>query len=324
MTIMDPGIAALLSLQPAPELAPVAAIPVAERRDALEIGFAAMIGALPPGPIFDDVDIVETTVPGPDRDIPIRIFRPRGVKDDLPALLFFFGGGFWMRTYNSPDNIGACRQTASQAQAVVVEIDYALAPEHPYPAAHLEGRAVLEWMATGAGEHRIDPARLAVGGQSAGGGLAAGLALWARDEGGPSIALQVLEVPGVDVSLDQFDPMPEGYAADEIAGLVECLNFYLPDGIPPRDQIAAPLRADTLVGLPPAFIVTAEHDYLRGMGDAYAARLRDAGVPVVSVAYGGQVHISPALAGISPGARAWRAQAAWAVGTLHNPGEALS
>jgi len=320
--IMDPGIAALVAQQPAPDPA-AAAIPVAERREALEVGFAAMLDALPSGPVFDDVDIVEATVPGPERDIPIRIFRSRGVAGDLPALLFFFGGGFWMRTYNSPDNIGACRQTASQARAVVIEIDYALAPEHPYPAAHLEGRAVLEWMATGAGEYRIDPARIAVGGQSAGGGLAAGLALWSRDAGGPPIALQVLEVPGVDVSLAQFDPLPDGYTADDLAGLIECLNFYLPDGIPAGDQIAAPLRADTLEGLPPAFIVTAEHDYLRAMGDAYAARLREAGVPVVSVVYGGQVHISPALAGISVGARAWRAQVAWAMSTLHSPDGAL-
>ena len=317
---MDPAIAALMAA--APPADPAEALrPVAERRDAIEAGFGAMMAALQ-GRSFDDVEVVETAVPGPYRDIPVRLFRPAGVEGALPALLYFFGGGFWMRSYNSPDITGACRQTASQARVVVVEIDYALAPEHKYPAALEEGRAVLDWMATGA--HGIDPARLAVGGQSSGGGLAAGLAIRVRDSGGPAIALQVLEVPGVDLTLTQFtDPAP-GYTVEQLAGLVEAVQFYLPEGIDSDDPAVSSTSVADLSGLPPALIISAEYDPLRPSGERYAARLREAGVTVVSATYGGQVHNSPGLSGISAGSRAWREQVSWAVGTLHSPGGALS
>lgn len=321
MTI-DPAIAALMAMAPAPDPA-AGLLPVATRRDTIEADFGTMMAALQ-GASFDDVDVVETTVPGPTRDIPVRVFRPAGVLTPLPALLYFFGGGFWMRTYNSPDILGACRQTASEAGVAVVEIDYALAPEHKYPAALDEGRAVLEWMATGAGEHLIDPTKLAVGGQSAGGGLAAGLAIRVRDSGGPAIALQVLEVPGVDLSLSQFDPPPAGYTADQLAGLVESVEFYLPEGVESDDPAVSSTSVADLSGLPPALIINAEYDPLRPSGERYAARLREAGVTVVSTTYGGQVHNSPGLTGISAGSRAWRAQVSWALATLHSEGGALS
>lgn len=319
MTI-DPIIAGLMAAAPKADLEAERRIPVADRRDAIEAGFIAMLESLPAGPQFDDVTVVETTVPGPYRDIPIRVFRPAGEVAVLPALLYFFGGGFWMRSYNAPDILGACRQTASQARVVVVEIDYALAPEHPYPAALDEGRAVLDWMATGAGEHRIDPERLAVGGQSSGGGLAAGLAIRCRDNGGPSIALQTLEVPGIDLSLSQFDPPPAGYSADDLAGLVESVRFYLPEGMDSSDPAVSSLHVADISGLPPALIINAEHDPLRPSGEAFADRLREAGVDVVSTTYGGQVHNSPGLSGISAGSRAWREQVSWAVSTLHGDG----
>ena len=317
MTI-DPTIAALMAMaQPAD---PAEALrPVAERRDAIEADFGAMMAALQ-GRTFDDVTIVETTVPGPYRDIPVRVFRPSGVDGALPALLYFFGGGFWMRSYNSPDIVGACRQISCQARVVVVEIDYALAPEHPFPAAIDEGLAVLAWMATGAGEHLIDPARLAVGGQSAGGGLSASIAIRARDEGGPAIALQVLEVPGIDLSFSQFVPPPAPYTAEDLAGLVESIEFYLPEGMDSADPAVSPISVADLSGLPPALVINAEYDPLRPSGERFAARLREAGVPVVSTTYGGQVHNSPGLPGISAASRAWREQVSWAVSTMHGDG----
>jgi len=317
MTI-DPAIAALIAQAPASDPA-AASQPIRMRRNTIEAEFGAMMGALQ-GREFDDVDVIDTTVPGPTRDIPIRIFRPAGDTSVLPGLLYFFGGGFWMRSYNSPDILTACRQTASQAKAVVVEIDYALAPEHPFPAAINEGTAVLEWMATGGSEHLIDPARLAVGGQSAGGGIAASVAIRARDEEGPSIALQVLEVPGIDLSFSQFDPPPPPYSADDLAGLIESVKFYLPEGVHSDDPAVSPVLVADLSGLPPTLIINAEYDPLRPSGERFAARLREADVPVVSTTYGGQVHNSPGLPGISAGSRAWRAQVSWAVGTLHGDG----
>lgn len=314
---VDPAIAALMAGAPAGDPAADALVPVATRRDTIEAGFGSMMAQLQ-GRTFDDVDVVDTTVPGPYRDIPVRVFRPAGVDGALPALLYFFGGGFWMRSYNSPDILGACRQTASQARVVVVEIDYALAPEHPYPAALEEGRAVLEWMATGA--HLIDSAKLAVGGQSAGGGIAAGLAIRVRDSGGPALSLQVLEVPGVDLSLSQFDPPPPGYTAEQLVGLIESVEFYLPEGVESSDPVVSPAHVADLSNLPPAIIINAENDPLRPSGERYADRLREAGVPVVSATYGGQVHNSPGLTGISAGSRAWREQVSWAVGTLHGDG----
>ena len=322
---IDPSIADLFTRIASAGPAADPPLPVAERRDQIEAGFAAMMLALPSGPTFDDVTVVETTVAGPERDIPVRVFRPSGDERDLPALLYFFGGGFWMRSYNSPDIVGACRQISSQARVVVVEIDYALAPEHPFPAALGEGQAVLEWMATGAAEHRIDSSRLAVGGQSAGGGLALSLALRLRDAGGPSVLLQVLEVPAVDISPLQFDTeLPEGVAASDLDSLTEITDFYLPTGMSPENPAVSPGRTDDLSGLPATLVVNAENDLLRPSGERFADRLRAAGVPVVSTTYGGQVHNSPGLSGISAGSRAWREQVSWAVRTLHSANGPLS
>jgi acetyl esterase len=316
---IDPAIAALMQQIPQPAPSASEGIPVATRRDSIEAGFSALMAGLPPGPVFDDVDISETTVAGPERDIPVRIFRPSGATGELPAVLYFFGGAWWMRSYNSPDIIRACRQIASEANAVVVEIDYALAPEHPYPAAVDEGSAVLDWMASGRTGFGIDSSRLAVGGQSSGGGIAASLALKTRDQGGPNISLQVLEVPATDLSTARFHPpLADGVTGEQVAGMLEAVNFYLPDGIPAGDHVASPAAAENFGGLPPTLIVTAENDIIGPLGQEYADKLRLAGVDVVSVVYGGQVHASPALSGLSVGARAWRRQVSWAVGTLHS------
>jgi acetyl esterase len=307
---VDPAIAALFAQLPAGDPELERQTPVAERRAAIEAGFAEMMLSLPARPTFDDVTVEETTVPGHGRDIPVRVFRPAGGPGALPALLYLFGGGYWMRSYNSPDIVAACRQIAGQAGVVVVEIDYALAPENPYPAAVDEGWTVLEWMAS---RPDLDATRLAVGGQSSGGGLAAALAIRARDAGGPALALQVLEVPAVDLALET-----------DLEALAEITSFYLPPGMTADDPRVSPGRTGDLAGLPPTLIVNAENDLLRESGELFASRLRDAGVTVVSTTYGGAVHNSPGLAAISAGSRAWREQVAWAVGTLHSPGGALS
>ncbi|MGP3534149.1 alpha/beta hydrolase [Microbacterium sp. RD1] len=276
------------------------------------------MATMPRDPRWDAVDVEDLTVPGLTRDIPIRIFRPIGASAPLPAVLYFFGGAYWMRSYETEDMLALCRRLAIEANAVVVEIDYALAPENPYPAALNEGMAVLRWMAgSGGASHGIDAERLAVGGISSGGGIAASLTLLARDCDGPDIRLQILEVAAVDASFSLTEhPSPEA-SDEEIAAIVELQDFYFPDGVRDGDVYAVPSRAENLTGLPPALIISAEYDAIRPAGEAYAVRLRDAGVPCVSVVYGGQVHFSPALPTISAGPRAWRAQIAEAVRGLH-------
>jgi len=314
--LIDPTILPVLSRMKAPSLD--ATSTPAERRASIERDVEDLMSTLPADPRWDAVDIEETLVRGALRDIPIRIFRPRSSARPLPAALYFFGGAFWMRSYNTPDMLAVCRQLAVDAECIVVEIDYALAPEHPYPAALHEGLAVLEWMASEEGRSRgIDAGRLALGGLSSGGGLAAGLALLPRDRGAPAIRLQILEVPAVDLALSVVRTPPEGVGEAEIAGLIEFQNFYLPNGLPDGDSYVSPADAPDLVGLPPTLIVSAEFDVLKASGDAYAARLRAAGVPTVSVVYGGQIHFSPALSAVSPSARAWRAQVSEAMRGLH-------
>jgi acetyl esterase len=289
----------------------------AERREATEANIDHFMRTLPRDPRWDAVDIEELTVPGEQREIPVRIFRPAGSTRALPAALYFFGGAFWMRSYDSEDMLAACRRLAVEADVVVVEIDYALAPEHPYPAALHEGMTVLRWMAAEGVAHGIDPERIAVGGFSSGGGLAAGLTLLARDSGGPAVRLQILEVPAVDLGLSLVATPPPGSTDADIAGVVEFQTYYLPDGVPEGDPYVVPANTATVEGLPPTMILSAELDVLPPSANAYADRLRAAGVPCVAIVYGGQVHFSPALATVSPTARAWRATVSEAMRGLH-------
>jgi acetyl esterase len=313
---VDPTVLAALAGLTQPEVSAETHTP-AERRAAAEAGIDEFVRTLPRDPRWDAVDIGELSVPGEDRDIPIRIFRPVGVTRALPAALYFFGGAFWMRSYDSEDMQSLCRRLAVEAEVAVVEIDYALAPEHPYPAALHEGMAVLTWMSQHGAERGIDPERLAVGGLSSGGALAAGLALLARDAGGPTLRLQILEVPAVDLALSLSASPPAGSSPAEIAGLVEFQRFYLPDGVPAGDPYVVPAETPTVEGLPPTMILSAELDVLVPSGNAYADRLRAAGVPCVAIVFGGQVHFSPGLPSVSPTSRAWRATVAEAMRGLH-------
>jgi acetyl esterase len=182
------------------------------------------------------------------------------------------------------------RALCNQAGAVIVSVDYRLAPEHPFPAPADDCFAATRWVADHAGDLSIDPLRVAVGGDSAGGNLAAATTLRCRDEGGPALAFQLLVYPVTDCTLTQPSHVEngEGYLLTH-ASMVWFVDHYLGDA-DAKEPIASPLHADDLGGLPPALVFTAEFDPLRDEGEAYAARLREAGVRVDHVRVDGQIH----------------------------------
>ncbi len=183
--------------------------------------------------------------------------------------MYFHGGGWVIGTLETVD--GPCRTLANAADVVVVSVDYRLAPEHRHPAAFEDCYAVTEWVAAHAGEIGADPARLAVGGDSAGGQLAAAVSLTARDRGGPAIAFQLLIYPVTDFAFDtqSHADNAEGYLLQR-ATMQWFWAHNLGATDPGKDQTAFPARADSYVGLPPAFVATAEYDPLRDEGEAYA------------------------------------------------------
>ncbi|MDR1237880.1 MAG: alpha/beta hydrolase, partial [Propionibacteriaceae bacterium] len=280
---IDPQILALMAqLIPtqAPWLDPSCPAPVAERRarmadlqrEHLEpLGYRA----------YPELDERDEYLTGDGDPIHVRIFTPP-TPAPRPGYLFFFGGGFWQRSFDGPDIVDACRRAAAEAGVTVVQLDYPLAPEHPYPAAVEAGFQTLTWMAENAAALGIDPDRLAVGGQSSGGNLAAATALYARDHGGPALKLQILEVPALDLTGGHLAAIP-GQTTDspgpQLAEFMELLSLYGVTELT-SDPYVSPLLAPDHAGLPPALILAAEFDPLRGDAEAYAETLRNAGVPV--------------------------------------------
>lgn len=220
-------------------------------------------------------------------DVPIRLYRPG--EGLVPALLFTHGGGFEKGGLDSHD--AALRLLANRCHCVVVAVGYRLAPEHKYPAQIDDAYTALRWVAANAKTLEILPDKFAVAGDGAGGNLAALVALRARDERGPTIIYQALLYPAVDLTLgseswQRFADGPWLSAVDEAKAL---RLQYLPAGYDARDPRVSPLYAD-LEGLPPAFVAGAEFDGYRDEGQAYAAKLRAAGVPAEGRVYAGQIH----------------------------------
>jgi acetyl esterase len=227
---------------------------------------------------------------GPQGQIPLRVYRPAGdTSMPLPVYVYFHGGGWVIGDLETHDVI--CRQLTAASGACVVSVDYRLAPEHKFPAAADDAWAATKWIVAHAAELGIDATRLAVGGDSAGGNLAAVVALMAREAGGPAIALQVLLYPVTDLGAEStsYGAFADGYMLTR-----ESMRWFRAHylGAPGdgQDWRASPIRAKSLAGLPPALIVTAGFDPLRDEGEAYAARLRDAGVMVDYVCFGGMIH----------------------------------
>jgi acetyl esterase len=233
--------------------------------------------------------IEEVEIPGPRGEIPARIYRPVE-NGPLPALLFYHGGGWVIGNLDTNDDL--CRKLSKKASAVVVSVDYRLAPEHRFPAALDDSYAALEWVFRNAGELKVDRSRIAVAGGSAGGNLAAAVALMARDRAGPRLIFQVLFYPATD--LFELATPSHAYFADGYGLTAEHIEFfresYLPDVSDRSNPYASPLRAASLKGLPPAMVVTAGFDVLRDEGIAYAERLRADGVATISAHYPGMIH----------------------------------
>lgn len=244
--------------------------------------------ARPPAPLEPVHAVEDLSVPGPAGNIPVRVYRP-SAAGDLPVLVFFHGGGWVIGSIGQTD--ATCRTLANRAGCVVVSVDYRLAPEHRFPAAAEDSYAVTNWVARNAAEMKIDPARIAVGGFSAGGNLAAVVPLMAKDRGGPPIAFQFLGYPITDYDFEtpSYLANADGFGLSR-ADMIWFWNLYLTaeaDGVHPY---VSPMRAEDLSGLPPALVITAEFDPLRDEAEAYAVRMRGAGVDVTCTRYDGMVH----------------------------------
>jgi acetyl esterase len=241
------------------------------------------------GPGEPVADVHERAIPGPGGEIPARFYVPAG-DGPFPVMVFFHGGGWVVGSLETTDFY--CRAVTNAAGCMVASVNYRHAPEHKFPAAADDAYASTRWIADNAAKLNVDPERLAAGGSSAGGNLAAVAAIMARDRGGPAIRAQVLSVPVMDFNFEtkSYRDNAEGYGLTR-AAMQWFWGHYLEsdgDGADPR---ASPLREKNLRGLPPAFISTAEFDPLRDEGAAYARRLRDAGVPVEHRDYAGMVHM---------------------------------
>jgi acetyl esterase len=239
-----------------------------------------------PGP--EVASVVDRSVPGPDGDVPVRVYTPEGVGP-FPVLVYIHGGGMVIGTLDTSD--GSCRHLCDKVGCVVVSVDYRLAPEHTFPAAPEDCYAVTKWVAENSSEIAADPSRIAVGGESAGGNLAAAVALMTRDRGGPTVLLQVLLYP---MTSDDFDSASyhenaEGYSLTRTT-MMWYWDQYLGSKADVTNPYAIPASSTNLKGVAPAIVLTAEFDPLRDEGEAYAKQLSAAGVNTTCTRYDGVIH----------------------------------
>ena len=307
--------AALAVTSLAARVRPSAATTIDERRAENERSPLSMRNVTRPGRaplVVEDLHVPPTfpePVEGP--TVRVRRYRPAGSSTTLPTHVLIHGGSYWAGSVESHDPL--CAWYARTVPCQVFSVDYRLAPEHPYPAGVEDCYAALVWVAAQAAELGVDLERLTVGGVSAGGGLAAAVALLARDRSGPALRLQLLEIPMVDPTMSQpsLDTFASGFGLTR-EDVAEGWRQYLPAGAP--DAYAGTFDAD-LAGLPPAAVLIAGCDPLRDEGEAYAARLRAAGVPVTTYRAHGHVHSSHYLTRFLPSAR--RA-VAWSTAALRH------
>jgi acetyl esterase len=267
--------------------------------------------------------VEDLSIPGPGGDVPLRLYANErgGVR---PALVYFHGGGFVLGSLDSHDAV--CRDLAKASDAVVISVDYRLAPEHKFPAAVEDAHAATVWVAANAERLGIDARRIAVGGDSAGGNLATVIAMRCRDAGGPALALQLLLYPVTDLSsfeTGSHRECSEGYFITR-AGMEWFTGHYLASVDQTRHPEASPLLAPNLSGLPPALVITAEFDPLRDEGEAYAQRLQQAGVPVVVTRYPGMIHGFVSMRGVLSGGRQAIQEAAKAIRSMGGQGSQLA
>jgi acetyl esterase len=241
---------------------------------------------LPPADIED-----LTVAGGPTGEVRIRIVRPQGATADLPVIVYIHGAGWVFGNSHTHDRL--IRELAVGTGAAVVFPEYSLSPEARYPIAVEESYAVLKWVADEGAEHGLDSSRIAVAGDSVGGNMTAALTLLAKERSGPHISAQVLFYPVTDAAFDTeaYRNFATGYFLRRDA-MQWFWNQYTTNNAERNEPTASPLRADLeqLAGLPSALVITAEADVLRDEGEAYASKLREAGVPVVATRYQGIIH----------------------------------
>jgi acetyl esterase len=250
-------------------------------REAMPEGFGMA------GPLESVARVEDRAIPTPGGLVPVRIYWPR-VDVHLPVLLYFHGGGWVFGNLSWVD--APCRALANASGAIIVSVDYRLAPEHRYPTAAEDCYSVTKHIADHPEDFAADPARIAVSGDSAGGNLAAVVCQMARDRGGPHISYQLLIYPCVDY-LDESPSMKEngeGYFLT-VSGMKWFWEQYASvDHV--REPYLSPLQAKTFADLPPALIISAEYDPLRDQGELYAKRLNEAGVPATVKRFDGMIH----------------------------------
>ena len=256
---------------------------VQENRDGLLAFYEGVVGEA------KEVGKVENlTIPVDGGQIGLRLYSPKG-QGPFPVFVYFHGGGWALGDLDVIDPI--LRSLTNSTECLVVSVDYRLAPEYKFPIPAEDCYAATKWVSENIAKYNGDPSRIAVGGDSAGGNLAAVVPLMAKDRGGPSIAYQVLLYPVINFSFNTQSYLENGkdhYL--ETPAMHWFANQYLNNEEDKYNPYASPLLVDDVSGLPPALIITAEYDVLRDEGEAYADRLKEAGVPVEQTRYNGQIH----------------------------------
>lgn len=294
---LDPQVHVLLSLlargaqPPLDELGPVRARAAFAKQ--------AWLATIPDEPLHR---IEDRTLPGPDRPLAIRIYTPRGAPEPRPAIVYFHGGGFVVGDLDTHD--ASCRHLARHSGATVISVDYRLAPEDPFPAGVEDTCAAFRWVVANAAALHLDPTRIAVGGDSAGGNLAAVVSQQMRLEGHPTPAWQLLIYPATDMtrSCESRRTFANGFLL--VQSTMDWFHAcYLTGPADTRDPRSSPLATRDLAGLPPAHVIVAGFDPLRDEGEAYAHALMAAGVPTTLRCYGSLIHGFYGMGGLLRSAR---------------------
>ena len=281
---LDPQVQELLAAMAESGIAPVHEMSPDEARAQFEA-----VAAARPAPEVTLDSVVESRIPGPAGEIPVRTYRPVA-SAPVPGIVYFHGGGHVFGSLDTHDSVA--RSLCAGAGCLVMSVDYRLAPEHRFPAAVDDAWAATTWLAGNAAALGVDPGRIAVAGDSAGANLATVTALMARDAGGPALCFQLLVYPITDYAggTGSYTRFAEGYGVLGAQTMQWFRDHYLGDGDDHRDWRASPLRAPDLSGLPPALVVTAGHDVLHDEGEAYARALAGAGCEARHADYPGAIH----------------------------------
>jgi acetyl esterase len=280
---LDPQMQAILNQAAAAGGKPFYSMSPVEARQAIDVMFAAFRG--------DPAEVgrvEDRKLPGPAGEVPVRIYSPPG-RGPFGVLIFFHGGGWVIGNIGTHDSL--CRDLTKQANIVTISVEYRLAPEHKFPAGPEDCYAVTKWVGANTALLSVDPDKLAVGGDSAGGNLAAAVTLMARDRGGPKIAYQALIYPATNAANDT--PSQKEFGKDGYILSKSDMEWFYGHYLKPGDATnpyASPALDKDLKGLPPALVLTAAYDPLRDEGEAYGEALRKAGVAARISRYEGVCH----------------------------------